>query len=134
MKKALIFEGDFIQVEDEEFPVAEPLYWVDAPDDATPTTHIFDGENFILKPPPVPVVPKQVTIRQARLALLNAGLLQTVNNTIASLPGDEGEAARIAWEYSTIIERDSPLVASLGAIVGLTPTHLDELFLAASTL
>jgi hypothetical protein len=85
-------------------------------------------------PPVVPTVPQQVTMRQARLALLDAGLLQTVNDTIAAMTGEAGDSARIEWEFSSTVERNRALVQSLGPALGLTDEQLDNLFIAASKL
>lgn len=79
-------------------------------------------------------LPKLVTMRQARLALLAAGLLDDVNAALAAAPGTEGAAARIEWEYSNIIDRDSPLVAAFAAALALTEAQLDALFAQAATL
>ena len=83
---------------------------------------------------PAPVVPGAVTMRQARLALLQWGMLALVNTNIASMTGVEGEAARIAWEFSGMVERNQPLVLSLGTTLGLTSGDLDQLFTLAATL
>lgn len=82
----------------------------------------------------VPVVPEQVTMRQARLALLGAGLLANVDTAIDSLPSPTKEAARIEWDYSSTVERHRGLVQSLGAAMGLTDAQLDTLFIQAATL
>ncbi len=79
-------------------------------------------------------VPVAVSMRQARLALLAAGLLQLVNAAIASLPGTEGEAARIEWEYATEVRRDSPLVAALAGPLNLGEAELNQLFISAAGL
>lgn len=76
----------------------------------------------------------KVTMRQARLALLQSGLLAQVDATIAAMPGVEGAAARIEWEYATHVERNSPLVSGLSAALGLTSAQLDSLFTLATTL
>ncbi|OGS90870.1 MAG: hypothetical protein A2Z95_06285 [Gallionellales bacterium GWA2_60_18] len=84
--------------------------------------------------PVIPVPPSTVTMRQARLAVLQSGLLATVNAAVANMPGAEGEAARIEWEFSATVERDRPLVQSLTAALGLTDAQLDDLFMLAATL
>lgn len=81
-----------------------------------------------------PFVPPFVSMRQARLALLNAGLLTTVNAAVAAMAGVEGDAARIEWEYATTVERNSPLVVGLGAALSLSNEQLDQLFVAAGGL
>lgn len=84
--------------------------------------------------PPVAPVPEVVTMRQARLALLGAGSLHQVNGAIAAMPGDEGEAARIEWEYARVVQRDSALVVRLAEGLGMYPEQVDALFVAADKL
>ena len=81
--------------------------------------------------PPPSDVPQVVTMRQARLALLGAGLLEQVNTAVANMPGAEGDSARIEWEYAHEVRRDSPLVAALPATFGWTSAQLDDLFVLA---
>lgn len=81
-----------------------------------------------------PLIPANVTMRQARLALLQSGLLTTVNAAVAAMPGVEGDAVRIEWEFSGTVERSRPLVQSLATALGLTEAQLDELFTLAATL
>lgn len=85
-------------------------------------------------PSPTPFIPEFVTMRQARLALLAAGLLANVDTAIDSLPSPTKEAARIEWDYSSTVERHRGLVQSLGATMGLTDAQLDALFIQAATL
>jgi hypothetical protein len=55
MKKALVFEGQIVQIEAVSFPVAPELIWVDVADDVSMETHVFDGAAAVLKPrPPAP--------------------------------------------------------------------------------
>jgi hypothetical protein len=70
------------------------------------------------------------TMRQARLALSQQGLLATVQSNIEALP----EESQIEWEYAGSVERSSPLVQSLGAALGLSDEDLDNLFKLAITL
>lgn len=83
---------------------------------------------------PAPTMPTSVTMRQARLALLGAGLLQTVNDAVAGMPGVEGQAARIEWEYSQEVHRNKALVQALAPVLNLTDAQLDQLFVTAATL
>ena len=92
-------------------------------------THIYTGADI-----PAPVVPAEVTMRQARLALLQAGKLASVNAAVAAMPGVAGDAARIEWEFSSTVERHRPLVEALGASLGTTAEQLDDLFRTAATL
>lgn len=81
-----------------------------------------------------PAVPQQVTMRQARLALLQAGLLAQVDPAIDSLPSPEKETARIEWDYSSSVVRSRPLVVMLGQALGLDDAALDQLFITAAGL
>lgn len=79
-------------------------------------------------------VPQVVTMRQARLALLGAGLLPGVAAAINALSSPQKEAAQIEWEYSQTVERNRSFVLLLGAALGLTELQLDNLFTAAAAL
>lgn len=81
-----------------------------------------------------PGIPRIVTMRQARLALLSAGMLPSVNSAIAAMTGTSGDAARVEWEYASDVVRDKVLVQSLAAGLGLSDDQLDELFTAAGAL
>lgn len=93
-------------------------------------------EGAVVEPadPPPPVVITSVTMRQARLALLQAGLLGTVNSAVATMTGAEGDAARVTWEFSTEVRRTDPLVVQLAAQLGLDDAALDDLFTKAAAL
>lgn len=75
-----------------------------------------------------------VTMRQARLALLQQNKLADVTAAIAALPDGEREAAEIQWEYGSDVERLSPLVVALTPALGLTDESMDDLFVLAETL
>ena len=75
--------------------------------------------------------PKVVTMRQARLALLQSGLLQTVQDAIAN---GTDEAMKIEWEYATEVRRDWGSLITLVTQLGITDLQLDDLFQLASTL
>lgn len=79
-------------------------------------------------------IPQAVTMRQARLALLGAGLYTNVNAAVAAMPGATGDAARIEWEFSSTVGRHRPLVTALGTALGLSDAQLDALFIAAGAL
>lgn len=116
--------------------------WVAVPDDSVISRFGFSRADFPDASPPVtppwtPVVqavPGVVSMGQARLALHRSGYLETVNAAIASMPGPEGEEARIEWEFRQSVERTSPLVQQLGTVLELTESQLDELFILAASL
>ena len=120
------------------FDVAEPLHWIDAPAGATIEGHAYDQETqavVVYDPGLEPEsVPSEVTMRQARLALLAAGKLSGVDAAIASMPEPDKTAASIEWEYSNALQRSSPFVSQLGAALGLDDAGIDALFIAAAKL
>ena len=75
-------------------------------------------------------VPQQVTMRQARLALLNAGLLDDVEVVIAAA----GRAAQLEWEYAAVVDRSNPAVAAVQQQEALTDAQIDDLFREAAKL
>ncbi len=91
-------------------------------------------EPYTPPPPAPPGVPQAVTMRQARLALLGAGILSSIDAAIDAMPSPQKEAARIEWEYSQEVHRDQPLVLALAPALGLTDAQIDALFIAASAL
>ena len=76
-------------------------------------------------------VPKIVTMRQARLALLQEGLLATIETAIVNCTD---EAMKIEWEYAAEVRRDWASLVTLTESLGMTSTELDSLFTIASTL
>lgn len=80
-------------------------------------------------------VPDVVTMRQARIALLRAGLLSQVDAAIAAMPAETGgDEARITWAYGAEVRRDGPLIGQLAPGLGLTDEQIDSLFIEAATL
>jgi hypothetical protein len=94
---------------------------------------LWDGTSFSPTVLPTPV-PAQVTMRQARLALLEIGKLDAVAPAIETLPSPQKEKARIEWEFSSVVERNRTLVQMLAPALGLTDAQLDALFIHAATL
>ena len=82
----------------------------------------------------IPQKVKTVSMRQARLALLQSGLLTQVNSAISNMIGLAGDQARVVWEFSNTVERDNPLIAQLGVALNLTSNQLDDLFTLANAL
>lgn len=79
--------------------------------------------------------PQSVSMRQGRLALLQAGLLNQVNSAIQAIEDPvQKAAAEIEWEYAQTIDRDSTFTQTLAAQLGLTNSDLRNLFTLASTL
>lgn len=137
MKYALITSGRVAQVFEEveliggiEFALHERF----APEFVAQLVP-YDPENPPPEPEPeAPSAPGTVTMRQARLAMLAAGKLQTVSDAIAALPSPQKEAAQIEWEFAATVERTSPFLASLAAAIDLDDEALDALFIAAAQI
>ncbi|QRY69167.1 hypothetical protein JVX98_13170 [Ensifer sp. PDNC004] len=77
-----------------------------------------------------------LTARQFRLGLVNASISPSqVTATIAALPaGPDRDKAQIEWEYATTFNRMHPLIATVGAALGLTDTQIDAMWTAAISL
>lgn len=79
---------------------------------------------------PAPVIPTSVSPLQARKALHQSGLLANVEAAVAA--ADAG--TQMAWEYATSVDRNSAVVQSLSAVLGLSEQQLDDLFILAASL
>ena len=77
------------------------------------------------------IVPDEVTMRQARLALDAAGLLDAAQAVIDALPMPARRRAQIEWEYALSVRRDHPLIALMIAQGLATAEQVDGLFVAA---
>ena len=95
---------------------------------------LWDGTQYTTPPPPPAPVPAEITMRQARLALLGAGKLAAVDTAINAMDEPAKSAAKIEWEYSNTVQRHNGFVAALGPALGLTDAQIDALFLAAQAL
>lgn len=69
-------------------------------------------------------------MRQARLALLGAGLLDDVEAVISAA----GRVAQIEWEYAAVVDRSNPAVAAVQQQQALTDAQIDDLFREAAKL
>lgn len=86
--------------------------------------------GIVPKPPAPRYVPLSVTPFQAKAALLQAGLLDAVQATIAAA----SPIAQLAWSDATAFTRDSPTIAALSAQLGLSSAQVDALFIAAASI
>lgn len=81
-------------------------------------------------PPPPPSPLPDLSPRQVRLGLLSIGI--TEGAVEAALEADP--EALIEWRYATSIERQHPLVSSLGEHFELPAAQIDTLWLWAADL
>jgi hypothetical protein len=53
-----------VQVQEQDFPVAEPLFWLDCADNIIAYEYYYqpDTQQFILVPPPPPMPQEEITI------------------------------------------------------------------------
>lgn len=97
----------------------------------------FDGTKYtaplsVTNAPIVPVVvPTEVTMRQARLALLQLKKLAAVTAAIAASTDD---ALKIEWEFASTVKRTSTSTIAIATALTLTDADLDKLFTLADTL
>ena len=89
--------------------------------------YTFDGVDWIVVIPDI--VPGEVSMRQARLALLESGHLAAIDAAMVSAD----EASQITWSYASTVERGSALVATMAAVLGLSDDDVDTLFKLAVT-
>ncbi|KLD95811.1 hypothetical protein [Aliarcobacter butzleri] len=77
------------------------------------------------------LIPTSITQRQCRLMLHKMGKYKEV---VTFIENSEDDEIKIEWEYASTIERNNPLVSTLGEQLGLTKEQLDNLFVEASKL
>lgn len=130
----LIESGVAVNAIDVENPADFPQMTLVRSDDAQ-IGDAWEGGQFNAPAPAAAPAPQSVTMRQARLALLGAGLLDGVDAALAAIPDEmQRRAAQIEWEFAATVERQSPWVANLSAALGLADVQLDALFVAAAGL
>lgn len=88
-------------------------------------TNEFINESYI-EPKSIPQV---ITMRQARLQLLEVGLLDDVEALVAL-----DRKSQIEWEYANEVYRQSPLIDLVKETISLTDEQIDDMFLSASKL
>lgn len=128
----------------EEFPVAEPLYWADVPDDVTQDSHYYTpSRGAVVRPAEAPQADAtdplevwrntaEVSRFQARVALHNFGLFDAVEAAMSS--ADTPFLAKEAWASASLFRRVSPTVAAIASGLALTDEQLDELFKSAEKI
>jgi len=75
-------------------------------------------------------VPTEVTMAQARLALLAAGLLGDVDAWVET----QGPEMQIFWNASYRVRRTAPALLAAAAAKGWSAEQLDNLFIAAAAI
>lgn len=75
-------------------------------------------------------VPQVVSMAKALIVLRRANLLTTVEAAVTQAGGE----TLIAWNRAYELERNSTLVVSMAASLGLTSQQMDDLFTAAAAV
>jgi hypothetical protein len=80
-------------------------------------------------------IPRVLTRAQAKLALLGAGLLGSVQPAIDAVADPAVRASmQIEWDDRLTFERTNPMLGALATGMGMTSDQLDQLFIAGATL
>ena len=82
-----------------------------------------------IEPEPIIIIPQVITMRQARLQLLEVGLLDDVEAIVAL-----DRKSQIEWEYASEVYRQSTLIESVKGALNLTDVQIDNMFVEASKL
>lgn len=113
----------------------KPFYWIECPENCD-ISWTFDGQVFIPPTPQEPeqYIPSSCSRRQGRLALLQAGYLESVEQLITNIEDPvQRKAAEIEYE-SDLWERNNAFLQSAWQALGGTQEDLDSLFSLAVTL
>jgi hypothetical protein len=88
-------------------------------------------QTWLIKPIPIPL---QVPLWAFRAILTIQQLAPSVEALINQLPEPQKTVASIQWVYGNFIERNHPLIDSLGTDLGLTKEEIDNVFVEANKL
>ena len=145
VRKVMVLNGDQVTFQSgligEQNTVSRAAFeaWAAPPPPGEPTPADYDDAAPVITigapvPAEAPGVPLAVTPRQLRLALLGAGLLDTIDAFVASeaVPA----AARISWEYAVEYRRDDVTLNAMAARLDppLAAEQIDALFVAAAAI
>jgi hypothetical protein len=86
--------------------------------------------DSILESRRLATIPTSVTPRQIRQALTRAGLRASLETTISQSDQDTKDW----YEFATEFRRDSPVVAAMGVVLGVSTADLDNLWILAGSL
>ena len=79
-------------------------------------------------------VPKGILAWQAKAVLTMRGLLAAAEAVIDTLPDEQRIVLRSAWDNNAMFPRNSVIIVTLAADLGLAESDLDEMFVTASKL
>lgn len=115
------------------FHPALATLFVEVPSEVRPGWRFGDIEGWreVIAPESLMAVPQVISRRQAKQALLQAGLLDVADAAIAA-SGDR--AAQIDWADAQEFRRDWATLISMQNALSLTDEQIDDLFRLAATL
>jgi hypothetical protein len=116
-----------VALEQDEEGKISVTYWDESLNVTEPTAE--DIATALTAPDPV-VVPTSVSARQFKLQLLAAGLLDQVDEWVAT----QGKDVQISYEYSGSFLRTEPMMASGFEAMGVTEEQIDAFYIAAAKL
>lgn len=123
-------EGTFTPLPDYDLETEVPRFvapsWIVVP--------LAVRDDYAPPAPPSEPVPEEVSRRQAKRALSDAGFLAAANDAIAAMPGKAGDDARIDWADAGTFRRDNPLILGIGERLGLSSQVIDDLFRQAALI
>lgn len=79
----------------------------------------------------VPPVPDEVSRFQAKAALATAGLLASVETAVAA---SADAFLQLAWSEALVFKRNSPAIAAIASVIGMTDAEIDALFIQAKEI
>lgn len=101
------------------------------PPPQAPFVRLVAGEWVVLDAYPQHIpVPQTLTIRQAKLILLQNNLLDDVDAAVAQAD----RSTQIEWEYATEVHRTWPTLITMASALGMTDAQLDQLFIEGAKL
>jgi len=134
----VVYPSPFCELSIEEIAakdVPEGCMWQIAPDRPS-RDHDWNGTDWIYAPPDPSIAIEAARAQmkcsrfQARAALLQAGLLSTVEAAIAQAD----PITQMAWTDAVEFRRNSPTISALAQSLSLSDQQLDDLFTSAMAI
>ena len=111
-----------VQVENNEFEVALPLYWVDCPDDIVPYEYVYVDNQFAPYIPPAPTAYQNQETAISLLQQTDWTTIADVGNPQMSNPYLANQAEFIQWRSQVRAIAVSPIEGNL-EVLGQMPAE-----------
>lgn len=135
MRFAIIETNLVVNVAESDAPLAPN--WIESNEAGIGWAYVggvFVPPDPVTPEPLPPVVPIEITMRQARLVLNAGGYISAINAAIAAMAEPQKSQAAIEWEYSNTVQRHNGFVSALGPVLGLSEGQIDAMFIAGAAL